>query len=165
MAILGGSKVESDAMAVKRLLLSRLTNSAGNEFRKSIIALTGSQRDEGGLAIRTRLKVEQVKTARADQPNAVKLNKTHLLLPAPVLHQLLQIMASESSSDLSNLTAVQMQAVLRACVSADSDLPSKLLTEKAKGVKKPDLQAALVQKLGASDEFQRFHFVSQIASA
>jgi hypothetical protein len=159
-----GAADASDAVKVKELLLVRLTNASAGEYRRMLVALTGVQRDEGSLAIRTRLKVEQLKTASTDASttSVAALNAAaHLSQPEPVVHQLLCIVASERPDELSNLTAALMQRVLRACVSSDTSLDGKLL--KDKGVKKSDLQAALIKALAACpDGFSRYSLVREV---
>ena len=164
------SGTPSDAEKVKLLLLTRLTNSVGGEFRKQIIALTGLERSEGTMAVRTRLKVEQFKVASKDSaggggPREFKA-KEHLTLDAPVVHQLLRVVASERPHELSSgMTATQMQAVLRACVASDDQM-SKPLRKDAKALRKPDLQKALVAAIDAClDGLPRFQLVRDVMSS
>ena len=150
---------------VKQLLLERLTNCIGGEYRRMIISMTGAARDENSIGIRARLKVEQVKTASKDiketSPTWALNAKTHLNQPSAVVHQLLMIIAAERRGELSTgsgMTVAVMQAVLRACVAADSELDASLLKPRArKGV----LEAAIVSRLEACpDGFVRFELVS-----
>ena len=152
----------TDEERIMVLLLNRLTNSAGGEFRKQIISLTGLEREESSVAIRTRLKVEQVKTATGDaQPT--KLAKGNLSLPSTVLHELLRIVASEAPEELTSnwATVLQLQAVLRAYVSGDSEIkPASLL--QTSGVRKNDLKGALLATIDQSDGFVRFELIEKV---
>ena len=167
LAALGIAEDSVDAKTTRKLLLRRLTNSVGGEFRKQLISLTGLERNEGALGIRTRLKVEQVKSANKDlefEGGATKLNaKQHLTLDESVVHQLLRVIASERPSELSSgtgMTAAVLQAALRAYVPADEAIRPALLKEKAKGVKKKDLEDALVKALTECPSgFARFHLL------
>jgi len=140
---------------VKLLLLRRLCNSSAAEFRKAVISLTGLDKNESSLGIRTRLKVAQVKVAREDA--SVRFEpKVHLLLPERLLHEFLCILAEDVPDELSRLTVGQMQAVLRAYSGADTDVPASLLRD---GAKKSALQGAIVAALrvrGADGGFARF---------
>ena len=145
--------VATDYEGVMILLLNRLTNSVGGELCKQLISLTGVDRDEGSLAIRTRLKVEQVKRAKGDA-EPTKLAKSHLSLPEKVLHELLSIVADEPPEEVGGswATVDQLQALLKAYYPSDEQISQSLLRKKPP---KNELKEALVKRIAECEGFVR----------
>ena len=155
-----GKEGLSDEEKVVAVLLRRLTNSAGRETCKQIVALTGVEREEGNLAIRSRLKFEQMKTASADAKSSAHLNpKAHLSMSPALAHQVLSIVALENPTALAapSVSIPLMQAILCAYTCADTDIQASLLKEKAK---KKDLQDALVKAISNNEDFKRFSLIT-----
>jgi hypothetical protein len=151
--------VATDEERVMLLLLNRLTNSVGSELRKQLISLTGVDRDEGSLGIRTRLKVEQVKKAKEDA-EPTKLAKSHWLLPEKVLHELLSIVAEEAPTETGGIWATvdQLQALLQAYYPSDDQIEKSLLRKKPP---KNDLTDPLVKRIAECDGFVRYEMVKK----
>ena len=99
-------------------------------------------RDAGGMAIRTQLKVEQTKAVAKDSP--ISFSKASFRLGAENLHSMLVIVTTEAPELLEKLTIAQLQAVHHAYCSEAEYAAVDAALRKARGVDKKKLLQAVV---------------------
>ena len=122
-------------------LLRRICNAAAGAHRAQWKSLLNLERDTGSIAIRRKLKVEQLNTASKDACVSFQPKKVLGMSCGTRMHALLCIIAEEAESEIGKLTKEQMQALMKAYHAADADIAPGLLRT---NVPKPDLTAALV---------------------